>query len=76
MRISSQRTNDVIEAFRDFHRELAGLHDQGLLNGCIGWPECDCRLAEQIRWTVHIENEWTYRLRERESGKGVRTDGN
>lgn len=63
MIISPQRVEDVMRAFRDFRRDLELLHKQGEgANGCIGWPECDCRLAEQIRGTVHTETEWLAKL--------------
>lgn len=63
MKISLQRIAEVFRAFVNFRRELEIFHSQGEgKNGCIGWPECDCRLAEQIRGIVHIETEWEYRL--------------
>lgn len=59
MKISPQRIEAVMRVFRDFRRELELLHRQGEgSKACTGWPECDCRLAEQIRGVVHIESEW------------------
>jgi hypothetical protein len=62
MNISPKRINDIICACDDFRKELERLHEQGTgENGCKGWPDCDCRLAEQIRFIVHIRDEWQYR---------------
>lgn len=62
MQISPQRIEEITRAFLALRRELESLHTQGQReNECLGWPECDCRLAEQIRGLTHIEEEWTYR---------------
>jgi hypothetical protein len=59
MKISPQRVEEVMRAFAALQRELEVLHAEGQRpRDCVGWPECDCRLAEQIRWIVQIENEW------------------
>lgn len=65
MKISPQRIKEIVAAVVQFRADLSLLHTQGEgKNGCVGWPECDCRLAEEIRIVVHMENEWNYRLRE------------
>jgi len=62
MKISPQRILAVVRAFSAFRNDLAVLHSLGEGgNGCIGWPECDCRLAEEIRIIVQMEEEWRSR---------------
>lgn len=62
MKISPQRIEEIIATFKESRRNLEMLHAQGQRkNGCIGWPECDCRLAEQIRGIVNLEEEWKTR---------------
>jgi len=64
MKISPQRIKEVISALYEVQTDLDRLHGQGEgKNGCVGWPECDCRLAEQIRAIVHFEDEWEYRAK-------------
>jgi hypothetical protein len=62
MKISPQRVEEIVMACKSFRRELERLHQQGEgTRDCSGWPECDCRLAEQIRGIVQVENDWITR---------------